>query len=250
MVEPSGALHLPADWILECSRPVIFESGLQDEEFLYWVGATAFVCKWYGKYYVLTAGHALKGVSDDHVLIFPHDDAERSIGFSVIWRPTGPRDQDYTDLAIFEVAETDENQLWMGRVPAPELAGGPRFRFEEGDQLVISGYPNDKRVVDYDRRKIPQQRYRITGRYLPESYAEHLHVMKLDTIADLKSFDGFSGSPVFIIRGTRMVFAGLAIRGAQDTSKSDLVHFIDTGVIQTALTMAQTGHLPVRAAPE
>lgn len=235
------------DDVSACSRPIIFEStpiadedeGIGEHDFAYFVGGTAFICTWRSRPFVVTARHCVEEVRGDQVLIFASTDHRGSLPFSRVWKGAESSFEDFADLAVFEVACGLEDEPLRG-ISLPELRGYTAPRLAADERLMVSGYPLEKRAVDYQERRLPEQRYRLEARYLGLSVADHVHELKILGHGDLESFNGFSGSPVFVVRGNEAHFAGMVVLGSHDTTKSVRMHFVAGAVLQAALSIVDS----------
>lgn len=234
------------DDLSTCSRPIVFEAtqvadadeGIGEHDFAYFVGGTAFICTWNSRPFVVTARHCVEKVEGDQVLIFASTDHPTSLPFSRVWKGSEPILEDAADLAVFEIACGVDDEPLRGMTP-PELRGYTAPRFAADEPLIVSGYPLQKRAVDYEERLLPEQRFRLEARYVGPSVGDHVHELKILRHGDLESFNGFSGSPVFVIGGKEAHFAGMVVLGSHDTTKSVRMHFVAGAVVQTALSIVE-----------
>ena len=106
-----------------------------------------------------------------------------------------------------------------------------------GEKLVTRGFPHCLGGIDYDVHKIRVQSFTFDGTYGGRSGTPQVErFMFAELPADVSSFGGLSGSPVFLLRederGLHYLFAGMIIQGSID---SRTIRFIRCGVVFAAL---------------
>ena len=225
--------HMSLEHILNTSRAILFEH--RDEPlFTYFGGGSGFLFTWQGRTYVVTAKHVSRQGRDDQIRVSVDDDTPAFLRFDLAFSPEGD-DQDWKDLTFFRV-DSRPDPAAMQRLAFPLGIAGLRAATEyysSGQPLWISGYPGAERSIDYDSGHINLVRCYLRGFYdEPDDAAIGKHRIKID--AQLDSFGGLSGSPVFVeLSPDSILWAGLLIQGS---ASSGLAHFLDTPTFATLLT--------------
>ncbi len=147
---------------------------------------------------------------------------------------------------LFRWARANPSDVRCARLDASQLSGepgssgtflhltSPETRLSKGDPLLVAGYPDDSRRVDYERMKISVTLEELAGRYVGPSVSTGCYEMELTDVGSITEASGFSGSPVFRVQklpdGTADVrLVGMVIRG---TIASRRLHFIDVAVLR------------------
>lgn len=225
---------MTTEQVLNFSRPVLFEDS-GEEHYRYYGSGSALLFTWERHTYVVTARHVLRQGRDGQVRV-PIDDVSLPFFlFDLAINPQGD-DQDWKDLAFFRVdPRSDPAALEQISLPirAADLRAATDYYTKERP-LWVSGYPNSERSIDYGLAHIELQRCFIRAYYdRPDSAAEGKHQIRIDA-PQLETFDGLSGSPVFVDRTPNLpLLAGILIQG---TASSGSAHFLDTRVLGTLLS--------------
>lgn len=183
--------------ITNCSRPVLFENDFTDYD--YSIGGSCIVVSFRGVHYAITAKHVIKGYVAEQILIPYQAGSNHFLPISEVLLPNTCEDED-----------TDHKDFVLLRVAADKLDPSEPFgdiyeiNFPSGlpviqsDRILISGFPREINEIDYDTKKIKQQRFLITGTKLGKT--DYLGMIKFqyDPQNKIKSFDGLSGAPIFL----------------------------------------------------
>jgi hypothetical protein len=140
------------------------------------------------------------------------------------------------DLAVLEVScdpQPDTSDFY-------DLPNSSLCLAERGDKLVVAGYPqliNEIQYPDENQDGILKPRQlTASGIFVGEGTAPMLNAMRLDEPKILVSYNGMSGSPVFIVRTqglrTFVELAGLAVR---EMGSAGTIEFIPTQLLRKAL---------------
>ena len=226
--------------LVNCALPVMSE--YESEEYPYFFGGTCFLVQFSERLFIVTARHVLKDKSIQDLRI-PRRPASRTfLTLRHVW--TAPDihlegdDPDQHDWAIFEVeapAPGDKDAL----APPFELQVtnlAKLNKFPEGYKLVVRGFPKELSAIDFEALRIKWQAFAGTGLYVGPTRWERCHTLRLDEPDKLASYDGLSGSPVFLVwpagdLRSQFAFAGMVLRGG-----NGLLHFLDGYVLFDALS--------------
>jgi hypothetical protein len=107
-----------------------------------------------------------------------------------------------------------------------------------------SADPSEQSKIDYVAEEILTIRATLFGSYGGMSKLSHLRILRIENAHDFKSFDGFSGSPIFMWRTFKgklptPILCGMALRG---TSSSKLIHFLPISIIIDAIKIKRKKH--------
>lgn len=219
-------------------QPLVFETGLED--FPYSTAGTVFLIGYGGKPFVITTRHGLRPDVPCPICVFPSDRSHRLIPLDdVFYVPHTDEPEDFMDLAIMTVDTSGISNTEVANAHlialSPQLPGWP----EHAVELVLIGYPAEHSVVDPVTELLHTERVVLNGCYVGPSPLPHLHMAKITDAHTLSTFSGFSGGPVFaVIRAPGLSptagLCGMAIRGSPS---SNIIHFLDRGVLMDALEM-------------
>jgi hypothetical protein len=185
--------------LCHAARPVCFDNKVEDYD--YSLQGTAFLVRFHGGLFAVTAEHVLKNYRPDRVLIpyevgsehfLPFDDAFR-------FRTQETEDTDHCDLAVFSVAERLLDKTVFDEGKVYNLDAERRFQVDNGTKLVLHGFPDPINEVDYDARHLAMQRFSISACARGNSHFQGMKELDFDTAANMSTFSGMSGSPVFAI---------------------------------------------------
>ena len=100
-------------------------------------------------------------------------------------------------------------------------------------RVAVFGFPGDINFVDYAQGEISIQPCGMIGCLTCISMGEGMREIQFGEGGDLRTYNDFSGAPVFQVTdsaGTGRLL-GIILRGAQNTSASRLCHFLDVRVV-------------------
>lgn len=211
------------------ARPVLFENA---GEYRFTGSGTALLLRYNNGSYVITAKHALRDycISQLRIMVNPGTSGDvdcfpiRS-AFQFRCRP----DEDFEDFLVGEVM-TDEldveaQQLFFLYEPPEDC----HFVVDDGNRVLVVGFPDENQAIDYDERAIYCQATIVMGCEVRQREEDLTYPLVLRSDCGLSSFRGFSGSPVFAHSrdgGIRLV--GLVQRGHPSTR---ILRFLDIRAI-------------------
>lgn len=241
--------NVPPEVIAQLSlsvQPLVFETGVVD--YPYSTNGTVFLVIYEGKPYVVTTRHGLYTDILFPICVFPSDTSLRLIPLhNVFFVPHADEPEDFMDLSIIEVdprarADPELNQATFINLA---LAFDPDWESGASNmEFFVIGFPSERSSIDTDSQELRTDRVTLFGKYRGESSLPYLHLLQIEDSQKLKSFGGFSGSPVFMWspsgRGRPTpILCGMAIRG---TVASGLIHFLAVSVLLDALTVKRKQH--------
>ncbi len=220
------------------SRPVCFD--IRIENFEYNLQGTAFLVRYHKALFAVTAEHVLHEYRPDQVLIpyelgsdhfLPFDDAFR-------FRTQESEDTDHCDLAIFSVAERMLEPTCFDETKVYNLDCEVPFSVTKGMKLVVHGFPDPINVVDYDERHLAMQRLSISAKAGGASKFIGVKELDFDSDAEMPTFSGMSGSPVFAIMAlnsnqSAAMLDGMLIRGSPQSRHG---FYLDACIIRKVIT--------------
>ena len=217
--------------------PIIYETDLDDYE--YAISGTGFFLRFRGRLFFVTAQHCVAGISGNEIRLACNVKTKAFLPLRKLHlAETDSPDSDFSDLALMEAEPTllsQEEQRDLHWLDMDALAGGWRAMDEKTD-LFSPGFPKELNFVDYEARKIVEQRCVPGGVYGGPLSDQHMHVLRYAELDHVGSIDGMSGSPVIMMKQIggwyRYTLAGVLIRG---TKESMTGRFIDAGVVLHAL---------------
>ncbi|MGJ8670333.1 MAG: hypothetical protein ACSHXK_12645 [Oceanococcus sp.] len=228
---------------LEATRPVLFEAD--DEDYPYFGVGSSVLLSTERNFYLATAYHVMENQKEsaNSLRVFPNEASRASIPFQALVKITpDPDDTDFADLYILQIAmdvfaQSGDEPLTAQRVEDgfmnPSALGG-------GTELIIVGFPEVGRSVDYESFKIRYQRSIFVARYNGPAASEHCHELTLRADHGLETLNALSGSPVYrmVTVGNFILpkVVGILIRGA---ASSGLGTFVSSEVLRAAIMQSE-----------
>ncbi|MGB6307655.1 MAG: hypothetical protein WBF89_07655 [Steroidobacteraceae bacterium] len=218
--------------IVTCARPVLFAND--SPEFPFSVGGTAFIVKFLGWSYVITAKHVvnLRSFEAGQFCIQYRPDAREFLPLGALHLARGANegDSDQCDIAVREVDDSVVREELYGPYQPYSLLQMDRLTiFSERGAYIYRGYPISMREVDFENHNIEQGAVTTRAEYVGRTPYESIHELRLLDLGPLPSIDGLSGSPVFQVHNeegtkySREAFAGMLIRGSIESGKIFLI---------------------------
>lgn len=216
--------------ILNCSRPVIFETNF--EGFEYSIGGTGFIVKFYDRIYVVTAKHILKHHSWNQLRIQYCPDERDFLTITELYSEVvvDEEDSDQFDLVVFIVEHDVCNEKHFKNHKPYNLLEIDKYTiFSPTSKFLFRGFPIELRPIDWEKKKIFQSAFLGHAKYLYPTDLTGIHKIEFIRADCLKSPDGLSGSPVFQINQddqgfAREAFAGMLIKS---TKESNCAYFLE-----------------------
>jgi hypothetical protein len=232
--------------ILNCSRPLYLESNI--EGFDYGQTGSCFLLRIGDRLRVVTARHCLwqnprpelnQIRSTVENLWIPQrmvDKSPLSFGFTSARAASSSTHASACDFVVIEIS----CDPWPDTSDFYDLATSSSSIAKCGDKLVVAGYPqliNEIRYPDENQDgKLKPRRLMASGIFVGEGTAPMLNAMRLDEPEKLASYNGMSGSPVFLVRkqgpGTLAELVGVAVR---ELRSAGIIEFIPTRLLVSAL---------------
>ena len=217
--------------LLNCTTIILAETELED--FPYRQIGAGFLVSFKDIGIFVTAKHVIAREDPKDILVFPTYSNE---SIRLISQATIEGDLSFQDLALYPFSSSELDRVapkWReGALPLTEAAvRNGRTAYHAGQSLALTGIPGEAREIDAVQKKIA-----VTGKTLPALYEakderEWIHRGRVTDDGGLRSFAGFSGSPVLILRPPRWALAGCVIEAS---GSSGLFHFIDAAVLWRA----------------
>lgn len=228
------------DRLRQCSRPVIFETGIEDAP--YSTAGTAFLAGFGRSIFVITAAHV---AADCSIMVFPSDSVTYPLLFSHSF--SVERDHEETDVSDILIERVDNDSIRQARESDGQLinlnnpAATDWLNERYASQFFLCGYPSEHNEVDYFRSEINTQQFFLEGTYSGQSVSYGCHELTINNPLNLTNFSGLSGSPVFSRKfengvDTPIRFCGMALRG---TAQSRRIHFLGADILSSTLNDAQ-----------
>jgi hypothetical protein len=218
--------------IAMCARPVLFANN--SAEVPYSVGGTAFIVKFQGRSFVITAKHVLnlKNFESGQFCIQYRPDARDFLPLGALHLVRGANEDgtDQYDVAVREIDDGAVSEDLYGPYRPYSLLQMDRLTiFSERGAYIYRGYPSAMREFNFDDQRIEQGAVTSRAEYVGRTRYEAIHELRLLDLGPLKSIDGLSGSPVFQVHNeddskhSREAFAGMLIRGTIESGKAFLL---------------------------
>ena len=137
---------------------------------------------------------------------------------------------DFEDFVLIPIAEAAKELTDFDPTCASEL-NTTGIEWLNINRVLVAGFPSELNEADYENGSLTYQPIILTADLVLKPNEEGIGTVKVCDVEGLKSFDGFSGSPVFA--GPRLV--GIVLRGSNDTSISQILHFLDVRVFDSII---------------
>lgn len=228
----------------EAARPILFE--MVDSEYSYFGLGSSVLLSTSNQCYWVTARHVMENQGQDAetLRIYPSEASRSSIPFNFFLNiEREPQDPDFSDLYILQVDGRAFNDTGDAILTAQRVEDGllNPATLRVGDELIVVGYPEESRAVDYEDFKIKYQRSVYVTCYSGDSPMKYCHQMKFREDHGLTTFNGLSGSPVYKMHtvGSCVLpkLVGILLRG---TVSSNLCHFVSSQVLDYAIRKAES----------
>jgi hypothetical protein len=215
----------------DCIRPMIFENS--DSEWRFSARGTCFLAKCENRIFALTARHVIDGYNPSQYRI---PNRLGSHNMLPIRQPFAPefyrrKEVDFEDFVVIPIDvesiiddDFDERDAYL-------ISEG-RIEWSAIQQVGVFGFPDEVNLVDYDQQLISIQPCAMIGEITSSSIGDGMREIEFGP-GELRTYDGFSGSPAFEMRESRKIgrLLGIVLRGSHDTSLSRRAHFLDVCVV-------------------
>jgi len=218
--------------IFKCSRGLFFENE-NSAAYPYQTCGTCFLVKFNAEYYIVTANHNIKEREPDIVRVFAHDqDSREFLPINNEIKIDDAIQRDKFDLIIYRIEDMLEDESWKKdaiNINEDFISKG-RKALSKNSIITVSGYPGERRGIDYDKMLLYQQRVYLSFNYYQKSN-NFMHEVRIIDRASIKRFNGFSGSPAFGEYSSN----GFGLSGITLTGGNTGVRIIDSAILWNML---------------
>lgn len=186
-----------------------------------------------------------QGQSFETLRVFPTAASRMSLPFDALCKIDAlDAEEEFADLYILQINFAAFASSGDAPLTAQDLAVGTYCpdALSAGDELLIVGYPEEARFVDYEQFKIKYKRHILTAAYVGPGTQRHCYQLHVKDNLGLSTYNGLSGSPIFHIVSAGSFayprFVGLLLRGS---AESQIGHFVGSQVIVHATKEAGAG---------
>lgn len=200
-----------------------------DSPYPYFLGGAGFIAIYENMGAFITAAHVVRNLNPTDFLILPHDS---NIGLPLTSMMVPKSGIDADDVAVFPFdlskAEADAPRLREHSLPLGDMVvGRGGSALAAGASLEAAACPGETCAIDYDVRQISAKTLTLNLEYLaPDAQRKYLHRAALKPRADLASWAGISGSPVYAFNPPSFGFVGMIVEAG-----GEICHFIDSSRI-------------------
>ena len=234
-----------ADRVLCCSYPFLIESiGEYASVYPYSHGATCFFVRYEKRMFAVTAGHGVKDILPERILVAPRG-TQKTVPFRSMHEPNkhDPSDPDFLDIAVLPV-DMDLYATLPTTIDAFEMTDDSVLIHRQDDPAIYEqlayitrGWPKESAFSDIEYGDAVGEgwiyRSDLVAIGIPDpdlrTYGDHNGAFSLyhsaPNLSEIESFNGMSGSPVFSV---------LAV------GNDRIFHF--AGMVTSVATKVQTLH--------
>lgn len=221
-------------------QQLIFHTGWEDNPYSF--HGTVFFAGLNRRAFVVTARHCVIADGQSSLMplcIAPNDKSNSCMPLRE--HALVPASEFVDELGDIAIAEIDMARVNVETIKVNvidlDMSYGEWRSAATSSWFLIVGYPNEHSNIDNDRNVISSQKFLLKGKYLGQSKNTLLHEVEVLDAHGLRSFDGFSGSPVFIITDNGqghndIAFCGIARTG---TTTNKRMHFVDRDYLRLAI---------------
>lgn len=216
---------------------LVFETG--DSEYPFFIRSTGFLVGYGGRVFLVTARHALTPQRINPLCILSPSGHVLPL-LDVYFAPEADVEDDFADVGVVELdLQKIGDEHHDTRILPLESVSGDWLQVAQVAGCFTLGFPNECSNFNYDSGKVEMGIVELVGPYQGNALAPYLHEFKVENAILLKSFSGFSGSPVFCrhlsTSGCEVLrLCGMAVQG---TPESQIIRFIDASVIYDMLEL-------------
>lgn len=224
--------------LIRCVRPVVFEGEF--EEYPYMGQGTCFLARINDELFVVSASHVVGGAAAETLRIFPNDQSDVSVPLD---RRCGVREgvkveDDYADVVCFRIAKSQLTGKLGSSSWFLEL-NQPKRNLVAGDPLVVLGYPDESRGVNYDACIIRATGEMVGAEYVGPSVSERCRKLVLTDTGGIENMSGFSGGPVFLIKKCPDGRADISFVGMMLRANIKYGHFVESEIVRQVARRCQ-----------
>jgi hypothetical protein len=242
--------------LMKCSKPLRFVTA--DKAYPLCQRGTAFLVQFQNRYFCVTAQHSLDtcplatNPAPDSICIWLEHQTPDSppLPFKASWMVKSHDETDwhFSDVGVYEIEShlIPESELQRGDFLDLEGCSFRKANFEPGTKFLLRGYPSEFNYPDYENVKLHIIPFELEGTYGgPDESSQHCSLLQFGPLVNIKSSDGFSGSPVFARQDTShnsvYQFAGMLVRAGEPSAETFSGRFINGGVILEVLRRISNG---------
>lgn len=210
---------------IKSAMPVLIETG--SEEWPYAVRGTFFVVEVAGDMYVVTARHVVEGNSATSVFFRYGSGSRYSLPLNqaiTIKEYAGSDGPECADVILYRIAVDEVTEPFVNA--KLDEAKKPWSQLTKGDSLIFRGYPSELQEVEDNGLK--EQGVVLDAKYLGPGKHPGCHEIELFPTELFTFHDGFSGSPVFLLKNGATQLVGLLVKAS---SYQNRALFVDGSVI-------------------
>jgi hypothetical protein len=160
--------------ILDCARPILFYN--ESPDFPYSTSGTAFIARFRGRLFVLTANHCLRLKAFEahqfRVQYRPDRPEMLPLGAMSRFKQIDCEDTDQNDLVAWEVECSRLDEELFGHYRPYALADDGLELLNDQSEYLYRGYPCALRQIDFEARRYEQPIY-IGGRRLCAPFTDY-----------------------------------------------------------------------------
>lgn len=222
MIKP---MVLP-DRLHSCAHPLVFETGIDDAP--YSIFGTCFLAGFRGHTFVVATRHSMQ--PDANFPVCVGSPSGRLLPLKHLFSvPIEKVPEDYADLVVLDVDIANLTHD-MGEASLLPLDNAEDWHdFRETSRFFVFGFPLEHSLVDYEKNEIVEGFVEMEGRFRRDSSSPFLSEIEILDPPPLRSYSGFSGSPVMLLKQTIgapavPILCGIAVQGS---AESKIIRFID-----------------------
>ena len=224
--------------LTECARPVYVEDP-DGEDYPYGSLGSGFSVFYRNNYYFVTLAHVIGPSIPENLVIMVNDQENDLIPFNLLTGSRSPNIEE-SDIGDIRLLRIDNDLLTKSQLNSLCSLNLDKFRNNyrkpnPKDMAIITGYPAERKDVDFDKRRLKYQRFTIEGIVEGRSTEDYLYKVKLIKQDRIESMAGMSGSPVLILEETPngkydARFGGVVTRGGR-SGNPRYAHFVEAAVV-------------------
>ncbi len=185
-------------------RPILFD--VKNEYAQYSMLGTSFGVSNNNEFYIITLKHVIGDVeTTDICFSYGFKDKREFREFlpinekSIFKMPSLEDDTDKYELIAFRVDKNSLKKDIFDDTSFIQLSNKTQ-EYSSYDYLLIMGFPAEVNGIEYDEKKIKNQRFIVSATWSKKAVMTNCHMININANNDLSSYSGLSGSPIFGIQ--------------------------------------------------